>query len=240
MQDKSKQIIKNKVCGIIMPISESDEYSRAHWIQIRELIEEAVKEIEDISFKIRMVSESETISILQKVIIKNIYNDDIIICDVSSKNPNVMFELGMRLAFNKPVIIIKDTETDYSFDTSNIRHIIYPKTLNYFEIKKFKEALKKYIIEGCKEYDRGEFDFLKEFGEFKVEQMKNSSIGMEDLFEYMREMSYKLYSFDKTLKNVVRLEENRKNRNLLLGIEDNEEVLSEDFNRKLRISRPTK
>jgi hypothetical protein len=34
------------------------------------------------------------------------------------KNPNVMFELGMRLAFDKPAIIIKDNRTNYSFDTA--------------------------------------------------------------------------------------------------------------------------
>jgi len=41
-----------------------------------------------------------------------------IVCDISGRNPNVMFELGLRLAFDKPAIIIKDEITPYSFDTS--------------------------------------------------------------------------------------------------------------------------
>ncbi|WP_353118770.1 hypothetical protein [Myroides odoratus] len=53
----------------------------------------------------------------------NIYNDEIVVCDVSSKNPNVMFELGLRLAFDKPTIIIKDEKTGYSFDTGVIEHL---------------------------------------------------------------------------------------------------------------------
>jgi hypothetical protein len=34
------------------------------------------------------------------------------LCDVSGKNANVMFELGLRLAFDNPTIIIKDDKTE--------------------------------------------------------------------------------------------------------------------------------
>jgi hypothetical protein len=34
-----------------------------------------------------------------------------------------MFELGMRLAFDKPTVIIKDDKTDYMFDTGIIEHV---------------------------------------------------------------------------------------------------------------------
>lgn len=178
-QDKQKEL----VCGIIMPITPVEGYNAMHWNQIRNLIEEAISEIEDYIFKVRMVSESEKISIIQKTIIKNIYNDEMIICDVSTKNPNVMFELGMRLAFNKPVIIIKDMDTNYSFDTGNIRHINYPKTLNYFDIKEFKKKLKGYLVEGYKEFEDGKFNFLKEYGEVKAEELKESKINLEDVLD---------------------------------------------------------
>jgi hypothetical protein len=54
---------------------------------------------------------------------------------VSGKNPNVMFELGIRLAFDKATIIIKDDKTDYSFDTSVIQHIPYPRDLRHNQIE---------------------------------------------------------------------------------------------------------
>lgn len=41
-----------------------------------------------------------------------------------------MFELGMRLTFDKPTIIIKDNTTDFIFDTGPIEHLQYPKDLN--------------------------------------------------------------------------------------------------------------
>lgn len=183
------EIEKLKInCGLIMPISPNVGYPLNHWNQIRKILEEAIAEITEYDFNLRMVSESETISIIQSTIIKNIYNDEIIICDVSTKNPNVMFELGMRLAFNKPVIIIKDCETEYSFDTANIRHVIYSKTLNYHNILEFKNKLKLYVVEGYKEFKSGKFNFLKEFGEFKAEELENSKIDITDIYSELREL----------------------------------------------------
>ncbi len=55
----------------------------------------------------------------------------IVVCDISARNANVMFELGMRLAFDKPTVIIKDERTPYSFDISSIEHLDYPSDLRY-------------------------------------------------------------------------------------------------------------
>ena len=56
-----------------------------------------------------------------------------------------MFELGLRLAFDKPTIIIMDDKTTYSFDTAPIEHIGYPRDLNYHTINDFKNKLSQKI-----------------------------------------------------------------------------------------------
>lgn len=57
-----------------------------------------------------------------------------------------MFELGIRLTFDKPTVVVKDEETDYSFDTSPIEHAPYPSSLHYHEIVRFKKRLADKII----------------------------------------------------------------------------------------------
>ena len=52
----------------------------------------------------------------------------------------------MRLAFDKPVIIIKDDFTSYSFDTGMIEHLNYPRDLNYHAIQDFKNVLKAKLV----------------------------------------------------------------------------------------------
>lgn len=126
-------------CGLIMPIATNEIGTAEHWSQVRTIIEDALKTT---NLKVQMVSESDEVNVIHHNIVTNIYSNDIVICDVSSRNPNVMFELGMRLTFDKPVVIIKDRETPFSFDVGNIQHLEYPRSLNYVEIQKFQDDLK--------------------------------------------------------------------------------------------------
>jgi hypothetical protein len=57
-----------------------------------------------------------------------------------------MFELGMRLAFDKPTVIVKDDKTTYNFDTSPIEHVGYPRDLRFTKIVQLKEELAKKIV----------------------------------------------------------------------------------------------
>jgi len=157
------QVNKSKKCGIIMPIATSTDYPADHWKDVLSILMQAINETE---FEPRLVSDDVAIGLIHDRIVTNIYNDDIIVCDVSSKNPNVMFELGLRLAFDKPTIIIKDEKTGYSFDTGVIEHISYPSSLRFSEIVDFKIELAKRINAT---YERATSEtnyspFLKSFG----------------------------------------------------------------------------
>ncbi|MFT8557952.1 MAG: hypothetical protein ABF991_14940 [Liquorilactobacillus hordei] len=129
--------------GVVAPISDASEsnpiYSEKHWREVLKLVKDST------SMPLDLVSESDDAGIIISKIVSNLANMDLIICDVSSKNPNVMFELGLRLAFDKPIILIKDELTDYSFDTSPIKHLNYPSNLNYVESRGFQKDLKKKI-----------------------------------------------------------------------------------------------
>ena len=111
-------------CGLVMPISAIDGATADHWAEVKAIITEAVEAIDEVKFTVRLVSDADEIGVIQKRIVQNIYTSDIIACDVSGKNPNVMFELGMRLAFDKATVIVKDDKTDYSFDTGIIEHVV--------------------------------------------------------------------------------------------------------------------
>ena len=161
-----------------MPISAIDGYTSEHWEHVRAIIREALLET---AFEVKLVSDSDDVGVIQKRIVQNIYDNDIVICDVSAKNPNVMFELGMRLAFDKPAIIIKDYETQYSFDTAQVEHLEYPRSLHYSTIQAFKLKLKEKVMsthEAAK--SPGYTTFLKHFGTFVVANVDEKSVGKED------------------------------------------------------------
>ena len=146
-----------------MPIAPHPDYSADHWKDVLNILIEAVNETE---FEPKLVSDDVAIGLIHDRIVTNIYNNEIVICDVSSKNPNVMFELGLRLAFDKPTIIIKDETTGYSFDTGVIEHIPYPSSLRFSQIVKFKEELIRRINATYKKSksEANYSPFLKSFG----------------------------------------------------------------------------
>ena len=150
-----------------MPISEIDGCQPSHWKEVLHIIKDVINEI---GFTPNLVSDSGDSGVIQKRIIQNLYDNPIVVCDVSGKNPNVMFELGMRLAFDKPTVIIKDDQTSFSFDTAIIEHLIYPRDLRFSSILNFKNELKSKIENTHKSSieDKNYSTFLKHFGKFKL------------------------------------------------------------------------
>lgn len=169
-----------------MPISALEGCSEGHWSDVLEIITEAVEEA---GFEGNLVSNADDVGIIQKRIIQNLYENPIVVCDVSGKNPNVMFELGMRLAFDKPTIIIKDDKTSYSFDTSPIEHIEYPRDLRFSRIIDFKSKLSEKIKATFEKSstDQSYTTFLKHFGEFKVAKIDKKEVsGQEFIIDELK------------------------------------------------------
>ena len=166
-------------CGIVMPISAIDNCAESHWADVQEILSES---IEAAGFTPNLVSNADEVGIIQKRIIQNLYQNPIVVCDVSGKNPNVMFELGMRLAFDKPTIIVKDDKTSYTFDTSPIEHLEYPRDLRFSKIVEFKEELTAKIKATHEKAtaDRNYTTFLKHFGTFTVAKLDTQEVSKED------------------------------------------------------------
>ncbi|WP_447826762.1 hypothetical protein [Aeromonas hydrophila] len=172
-------------CGLIMPIASNDGGSAEHWRQVREVITSALTSL---NLKVQMVSESEAVNVIHKNIVQNIFSNEIVVCDVSSRNPNVMFELGMRLAFDKPVVIIKDRDTPFSFDIGSIQHIEYPHSLNYIEILSFQKELLEKVRFTMREANAAKISgdkyspFLSNYAITEVTGIKTEAVNKE---EYM-------------------------------------------------------
>jgi hypothetical protein len=187
--------ISKEKCGIIMPISSLDGCTEQHWTDVKSILYEAI----DLSgFDANLVSNADDVGIIQKTIIQNIYDNPIIVCDVSGKNPNVMFELGIRLAFDKPTIIVKDDKTSYSFDTSPIEHLTYPRDLRFNKIVEFKSELSEKIIATVKKSreDKDFSTFLKHFGKFTVAKLDTTEVSKEQyIIEELRDLKLCMQKF---------------------------------------------
>ncbi len=169
------------VCGVVMPIAPMGDYSKNHWADVLNIIKEAA---EIAGYKAQLVSDSESVGVIHRDIVQNLYQNEIIVCDVSGKNPNVMFELGMRLTFDKPTVIIKDDVTNYSFDIGNIRHLEYPHDLRYNVIQGFRKDLANRIREAIKAYDDPNYTtFLKHFKDLQIKpaELESKEVSLNEV-----------------------------------------------------------
>jgi hypothetical protein len=78
-------------------------------------------------------------SILERVY-KQIAPSDIIIADMTGRNPNVFYETGYAHALNKRVILLTQHAADIPFDLKHYPHIVYESRLTYL-----KEELTKRV-----------------------------------------------------------------------------------------------
>ena len=78
-------------------------------------------------------------------VLRSIISVPLAICDLSGRNPNVMYELGVRQAFNKPVVLLKDSRTEKIFDIQGLRYAEYDESLRVDTVQRDTERLAGFL-----------------------------------------------------------------------------------------------
>ncbi|MEW8332904.1 MAG: hypothetical protein AB2594_17855 [Candidatus Thiodiazotropha sp.] len=124
---KKKEDDSNKTCFVIMPIADMDGYESGHFARVYEhVIKPSCIQAGFDPVRADDVAASNyiVIDILTKIV-----ESDMVICDLSGRNPNVLYELGIRQSFNLPTVLIKDIKTNKIFDIQGLRYIEYNQAL---------------------------------------------------------------------------------------------------------------
>lgn len=161
---------RSKFCFAIMPFTVRDHdlasyYGDSnHWLEVYDgLIEPAVTqaglcvERDDDDYSTRLVAEG---------ILAKIERADLVLCDLSSHNPNVHLELGWALRANKRLVLIKDELTSFSFDLNQHYTLQYssrlqPRTLQG-DIEKLTSVISKTLEDSVEKYSMVEKLSLKQ------------------------------------------------------------------------------
>jgi len=134
---------ENNSCFVIMPISDVEGYAKGHFFHVYEdIIKPAVEQTEFLPIRADEVKETNFIHL---DMLKKLIEAPIAICDLSTRNPNVLFELGIRQAFDKPVVLIQEKGTPKIFDIGPLRYLEYSKDMKYHEVLKTQKELKESI-----------------------------------------------------------------------------------------------
>ena len=113
---------------VIIPFVERESAHTKGFFQevLRNLITPAAR---DAGFTVKTANRQGS-DVIQSTIITDLIHADLVIADLTEHNPNVLFELGIRIAQKKPVALIKSSGTGRIFDVDNmIRVFEYQSTL---------------------------------------------------------------------------------------------------------------
>lgn len=148
-----------------------------------------------------------------------------------------MFELGMRLAFDKPVVIVKDSDTNYTFDIGMIQHITYPKSLAFHEIEKFIAELAVKIKNTYDGYQSSaeKHSFLRHFGEVEPQKLNSKNVDIKDFLNTMNSNIENISNDIMRLRRQVNMmEKNHIINNVISNKEDFERhYLKQQMNRRM-------
>lgn len=129
---------------VIMPFVERDQkqHPPGFFLEVlRSLITPAAKE----SFTVRTANRQGS-DLIQSTILNDLIEADLVIADLTEHNPNVMFELGVRMAEDKPVVLIKAQGTGPLFDVDNMLRVFeYSPNLWQTTIEKDLPDLRDFI-----------------------------------------------------------------------------------------------
>ncbi|HDI3239231.1 TPA: hypothetical protein PMB69_003675 [Vibrio cholerae] len=177
---KQEKNVADKSCFVIMPISTQPGYEADHFSLV---YEDIIKpSIEAASMVAIRADETVNTNLIQLDILRKVIESDIAICDMSSKNPNVFYELGVRQAFDKPTVLLIDDHTAAPFDVSSLRYVTYSKSMGYREVKTAVERLTRALIETYeKREDKSEINSLIRLMELTTPaQLNQTDISAED------------------------------------------------------------
>lgn len=147
------------IAFVAMPFSEkTSAYPKGYFDEVlKHLITPAAVKA---NFNARTAKKAGS-EVIQSTIVNDLDSADLVIVDLTEHNPNVLFELGMRIAFDKPVCLIRAKGTAAIFDIDHMLRVydynpcMWPSSL---EID--VPALTEHIEETWKNKD-GDRSYLK-------------------------------------------------------------------------------
>jgi hypothetical protein len=111
-----------KNCFVVGPIGSADSPVRIHadWL-LEEIINPVMQEYPE--FIVHRADKLSQPGLIDTQVITHLLNDDLIIADITTLNPNAFYEIGIRHMVQKPIIHMHKAGEKIPFDISAYRSI---------------------------------------------------------------------------------------------------------------------
>lgn len=180
MEEKEeKKTDERGKCFVMMPISDQGDYPEGHFQKVYEQIFQPA--IEKAGYQPYRVDENAISDRIIDKIFRAIQECPMALCDLSNRNPNVLYELGLRQAYDKPVVLVQDEKTERIFDVSGISTVQYKSQRLFENVLEARDRIANAIIE-TKE---GRQNSIVKIVQAKTAHIPAGDISKEDKIEIM-------------------------------------------------------
>jgi hypothetical protein len=110
------------ICFVIMPFVERDEdrYPTGYFAEVLKSL--FTPAITGAGLQVR-TAQRQGSDLIQSTIVNELLEADLVFADLTEHNPNVLFELGMRISEDKPVVLVRSKGTGRIFDVDHVLRI---------------------------------------------------------------------------------------------------------------------
>ncbi|MCH7997890.1 MAG: hypothetical protein IIA91_00205 [Chloroflexi bacterium] len=149
-----------KLCYVIMPFSKTKTCSEEEWTDIFEAVIKPAIEGARLGYNC-LRSEATTGNVISKVV-NSLYQANIVIADLTDRNPNVFYELGVRHTLKNRTIMVAQRRKDIPSDLHGYASHVYKwkTTADKQEFKKKLGAVLRQIENDADRSDNPVSDFL--------------------------------------------------------------------------------
>jgi len=146
-QETAQPVVQpvNNDCFIIMPIADHPDYKQGHFKRVYDDI--FAPACRAAGYKPIRADDVAQTNLIHLDILQKLLESPMAICDLSTRNPNVLFELGLRQAFDKPTVIVQEVGTPQIFDINLFRYTQYRNELDYRDVLTDQKAIQKVLEE---------------------------------------------------------------------------------------------
>lgn len=131
----------DKTCFVIAPIGDQDSDTRKRSDQIlKHVIAPALAECGYKAIRADQIAEP---GVITSQVIQHIVDDQLVVADLTDRNPNVFYELAIRHVIRKPLVQIIRKGDSIPFDVAGTRTI----HVDHHDLDSFEEAKKDVIAQ---------------------------------------------------------------------------------------------
>jgi hypothetical protein len=119
-------------CFVVMPISDPEGYETGHFQHVFDDV--IAPACETAGYRPVRADQIRETNLIHLDVLQRLLESPMVLCDLSSRNPNVLFELGLRQAFDRPVVLVQELGTPKIFDIAPLRFTEYRRARVYHEV----------------------------------------------------------------------------------------------------------